>query len=518
MKTHRAPRTTRHASVVLVNPPWITKDDNIWHGIKAAMPPLGLLSLAAFVEARGIDVAVVDAHVEKLSATEFKDRIRRLEPRLVGISAMTATSAAAHLAARLCHEVDPAITVILGGVHPEALPEETLRDRNVEIVVRGDGEETLASLISAILEGRDWRGLDGISFREESPNGIAVRNNPPAEVIHDLGALPFPAYHLVPMNRYYPAIGAYRNLPAINLLMTRGCPGRCTFCNSARTPLRAHPPAKVVEEISHLQRTYGIREIQFYDDTFTVYRKNVTDFCRTLLERKIRISWCAFARADGVNDEMLTLMKKAGCHQIMFGIESGDPEILKRLGKPIALEATREAVRAVRRHGIEARGAFVYGLEGETLASLRRTRDFALSLELDLAVFNIATPYPGTALHRWAKTNGYLLHEDWTEYELGRPILELPTVSPSEVAAICAESYRAFYRRPRTIARRLWAARTPRHWIDMAGAFSFIMLRRKVGARGHVRQDWLGMKKEDFFDFDLAMPEPELSWKTKGRI
>lgn len=494
--------------VVLVNPPWITKEDNIWHGIKAAMPPLSLLSLAAWLESVAIPTAIIDIHVDKLSAAAFQDRLRTLRPRVLGITVMTATAVASNYIARLAKEVDPEILVVMGGVHAEALPEECLANRAVDAVVRGDGEETFGKLCRAVIDGAEWRALVGISWRGGSAESPAVIHNPPAPVISDLDRLPFPAYHLVPMHKYYPAIGAYRRLPAINMLMTRGCPGKCSFCNSAMTTLRTYDAELVVEEILRLKQAYGIREIQFYDDTFTVMKPNVMKFCRLMIERRVDVSWVAFARADCISDDMAAAMKAAGCHQVLFGVESGDIEMLKRMGKPIQVDKTRRAVKMVQSHGIEVRAAFVYGCEGETTESMQRTLDYALGLDPDLAIFNIATPYPGTQLFQWAKANGHLLHEDWTQYELGRPVLSLPTVPPETVLEYYRRSFQAFYWRPRSIARRIKAARSPSQWIDLARAFSMIMFRHKLGVRGNVREDWTRHLKEDFLDHSFGVEPP----------
>lgn len=490
--------------VCLINPPWITKEDNIWHGIKSAMPPLALLSIAAYLEQRGLAVSIVDIHVEKLSTAELREKLLKLAPKIVGITVMTATAVPSNLVARVVKRALPHALVVMGGVHAEALPEECLSNASVDVVVRGDGEMTFASLCQAHLLGVSWKGVDGISFRDDLSGPCVARHNRPGKVIMDLNQLPFPAYHLVPMHLYYPAIGAYRKLPAINMLMTRGCPGQCTFCNSAMTSLRSHDAELVVDEIMRLKREFGIREIQFYDDTFTIFRPNVMKFCRLMVERNVDVSWCAFARVDCLNDEMVRAMKRAGCHQMLFGLESGDPAVLERIGKPIQLGRTIEAVRMVRASGIQVRGAFVFGCEEETPETLRTTLNFALSLNLDLAIFNIATPYPGTRLFRWAREQGYLEHEDWTEYELGRPLINQPTLSGRDVLEFYRKSYRAFYWRPGSIARRIAASRSINHWTDMARAFSFIMLRHKLGVRGGVRADWTQHKKEDFFDFPLC--------------
>jgi radical SAM superfamily enzyme YgiQ (UPF0313 family) len=202
--------------VLLINPPWLSKDENIWNGVKSAMPPLGLLSIAAYAESKGYVVRVIDVHIEKYTAAELIEKLKIAQPKFVGMGVMTATSNAANQIARIVKKTIANCTVVFGGVHPEAMPEETLCNSAVDIVVRGDGEETFLS----ILQGKPLEAIRGISYRK----GTTVVHNPASAVEMDLDKYPFPAYHLVPMHKYYPAIGAYKRLPAINMLMTRGCP------------------------------------------------------------------------------------------------------------------------------------------------------------------------------------------------------------------------------------------------------------------------------------------------------
>ncbi|MEP6787270.1 MAG: radical SAM protein [Acidobacteriota bacterium] len=495
--------------VLLINPPWISKEDNIWNGIKAAMPPLSLLSIAAYLEQQGVTVQILDVHVEKLSVQQVREVVRRVDPEWVGMTVMTATSVASHQISRIVKDVCPDAKVVFGGVHAEALPLETLSNSAVDYVVRGDGEFTFHSMIT----GDDPTALSGVSWR----NGSNVVNNPPVEVNMDLDQYPRPAYHLVPMHKYYPTIGAYKKLPAINMLMTRGCPGKCTFCNSANTALRNRSADRVVDEIEHLRDTYGIREIQFYDDTFTVNRQNVLRFCELMKERKVGVSWSAFIRADCFNEELAKAMKDAGCHQVLIGVESGDEQILRNIRKPIQDKRTKQSIELARKAGIETRCAFIFGSMGDTLESMERTLDYSIELDSELAIFNVSTPYPGTQLFEWAKDNGYLVTEEWSEFELSTFLLNLPTVSNEKVMEFYAYAHKKFYSRPITMWRRAKKMRHLAQIRDAINAFFYIVLRHKVGRRGEVRSDWLGYKKADFFDLSLSEADkiPRLTYELR---
>ena len=492
---------------LLINPPWISKDENIWHGIKSAMPPLGLLSVAAYAEKMGFSVAVLDIHVEKLSADEVAERVKELRPRVVGLSVVTATANASHSIARLLKKTEPDCLVVFGGAHPETVPEEVLCNLSVDVVVRGDGEETFVELLA----GRPLFEVAGISYRE----GREVLHNPSRVVEMNLDKYPFPAYHLVPMHKYYPAIGAYKRLPAINMVMTRGCPGKCNFCNSAKTVLRTRSAEHVVEEIKHLKQAYGIREIQFYDDTFTVMKQNVMKFCSLMAEARLDVTWAAFVRADCFSEEMAKAMKAAGCHQLLCGVESGDEQILRTLGKPIDRERTRAFVKIARRVGIDTRTAFIFGNQGETVASMQRTLDYSLELDADIALYNICTPYPGTQLYKWAKENGYLVTDEWSDYELSSMVMRLPTVSEAEIQRFYQDAHQKFYLRPISIWRRLVRVTSLSQIRDLVHAFFYIVLRTKVGRRGDVRKDWRHFRKQEFFDYQ---PNPATPAKLTFEI
>lgn len=459
------------------------------------MPPLSLLSLAAFAEQEGVTVEVLDAHVLKLTAREVYDYVRSARPKWVGCTVMTATAYAAHKIAKIAKAAAPGCKVVFGGVHAEAMPVEALSNSAVDFVVRGDGEATLLRMV----QGEDPAELKGVSYR----SGLRVVDNPAAAVLMDLDEYPMPAYHLVPMEKYYPAIGAYRRLPAINMLMTRGCPGKCTFCNSAQTTLRSRSPERTVDEIEHLRDHLGIREIQFYDDTFTATKKNVFRFCELMVERDVGVGWVAFIRADCFSEKMARAMKDAGCHQVLIGIESAVPEIQKSLGKPIRLDRIRDCVRHAKAVGLDVRGSFVVGSVGETVDTLEQSYRFALDLDMEIVQFNVNTPYPGTRLFAWAKERGRLVTEDWSEYELSRFLLDLETITGDEVMDFYVNSHRRYYKRPRAMLRQITRLRSVGHVVDAARAFSYIVLRRKIGARGEVRADWAHLEKPDLLDLSL---------------
>lgn len=477
--------------VLLINPPWLTKNGNIWHGVRSTSPPLGLLYVAAYTERRGLGVHVMDVNAEQLHFEDIERFVAEAQPTWVGLTAVTAQIINTRRIAGIIKGVSPATKVVVGGVHATAMPDEVLGDANIDFVIRGEGEIPFCELVT----GAAVETIGGLSYRGKNLLQPIV-HNPLAEPIEDLDSLPTPAYHLIRFELYKPAVGAYRRLPSINMTMTRGCPGKCTFCNSAETALRTRSAKHVVDEIQKLQARYGVREVSFYDDTLTIFKPQVAEMCDLILARGIDLTWSCFARTDCVSPGLLKKMRAAGCHQILFGVESADPTILETIRKPIDIAQTRRAVRMVQEAGIAVRAAFMFGNPGETTASMQRTIDFAIDLDPDIALFNITTPYPGTQMFAWAHKNGFLRSLDWNDYDLANSVMELPTASSAEINRMYREAYRAFYFRPRYLLKRLTRMRS---WEDIVCNFRalrsvmFTKSTVKPAAKGESAGAWPGL-------------------------
>ncbi len=435
---------------LLVVPPWVARNGHLSKGTGGVWPPLGLLYVASFAESKGHRIHLMDAIAEELTFEDIESFIRKHRPSFVGITSVTTQISSACRVASIVKRASPGSPVVIGGPHASAVPDDVLKDTNVDYVVRGEGEYSFSELIA----GKPIETINGLSYRSNGPDGDIV-HNAPGEPIMDLDSLPMPAYHLTQFDLYKPSVGAYKRLPAIAMITTRGCPGKCIFCTSAGTTLRTRTADKIVAEIEHLQAEYDIREVNFYDDTFTMFRKNVARFCDLIVERGIDLTWSCFARVDCVNESLLAKMRAAGCHQILYGIESADPEMLKNIRKPIDLDRTRQTVRLTQAAGIDVRATFMFGNPGETVESMRRTIDFAKELGPDLVMFNILVPLPGTEIHEWAKKKGYLRTQNWQDYDAANVMVELPTVASDEINRMYRTAYREFYFRPRYMLRRL---------------------------------------------------------------
>jgi radical SAM superfamily enzyme YgiQ (UPF0313 family) len=434
--------------VCLINPPWFTnKSGNIWSNIRGIFPSLGLISLAAVLEKEGISVDVIDFFALSLCWKGLEEKIKFLDHDYFGITITTPIANNGYRISRIIKKFHPDSKVIFGGVHATAIPEEPFKEGMADFVVRGDGEETLVKLLGRV----PFKDISGLSYKDKDkichiqPNGL----------IADLDTLPFPAYHKLNLKLYRPAVGAYKRLPAINMVTTRGCVGKCTFCNSANIRLRRRSAENTLEDIKILSHIYGIKEIAFYDDTFTVYPSSLIKLCDLLIKNKIDITWSCFARTDCVTFEILKKMKAAGCHQVMYGIESASEEVLKNIKKSVHKSAIKDIIDMTRRLGIVVRCTFMFGNPGETEEIIDETIKYSIELDPDIALYNITTPYPGTEMFQWAKKNSYLLTENWDDYNLSDPIMRLPTIEAGILKKKYRQAFVVFYFRPKFILRRL---------------------------------------------------------------
>lgn len=492
--------------LALIYPPWPALEDR--SALQNFLPPLGILSIASYVESKGYSVAVIDVHGEHLEEAAVRERLRDLRPRYVGISVLTNACIPAHKIARIAKDEVPDCKVIVGGSHAETLPERMLRNLSIDIVVRGDGEDATIE----IMEEWDINKILGISYRK----GDVVLHNPPRVVEMNLDRFPMPAYHLVDFDNYFPAAGSYRNLPAINVLMTRGCPGRCAFCNSARTTLRARSPKNVVAQVKHLHEAYGIRQFQFYDDTFTVLKKQCLEFCALLAAEKLDVTWTAYIRGDCFSEDIAQAMKKAGCHQVLVGVETGNEKIAAEIGKPIDRERYHEAVSIARRCGLEVRATFIIGHLGETWQTMEDTLKFAIELDVDLFQLNIATPYPGTVLYNEAVQRGWLTSKNWNDYGQGDVLIRQPQLPPEEILRFERYAFRRFYLRPIMFYRLMKRMVSWHHLRDYYRAIVLLLLGKGQKVRNGDWDCWRGLREEDFFDLDIPEPEkPSLTYELR---
>lgn len=441
--------------ILLINPSWIIdNDENLWKKVASCFPSLGLVYIGAVLEKAGHQVFYLDCTAERISLPQTKDKLEHYQNiDFIGITATTPMINNALKIASCAKKIFPAARVVLGGVHPSVMPDEVLSDSNVDYVVRDEGEETMSELVGDQAE----ETILGLSFKK----GGKIIHNPLRPLIQDLDTIPLPAYHLLPMNKYYPAVGSYKRLPAMSIFATRGCPGRCTFCyRTFRGVVRKRSAENIISEIKLLQKEYGIKEICFYDDTFTLFKEEVKKFCQIIINEKMDLTWSCFTRVDYIDKDLLEIMKQAGCHLILFGVESADEEVLKNIKKRISLNQVKEAVAVCRKIGIETRASFMIGNVGDTEETVQKTIQFAVDLDPDEVQFNITTIYPGTEMWEWAKTNGCITEFDWSKYTVSNVCFRHPNLTREQMESYYKMAHHKFYFRPKIILRRLLKIRS----------------------------------------------------------
>jgi radical SAM superfamily enzyme YgiQ (UPF0313 family) len=422
---------------------------NIWRLVGGVLPPIGLSYIAGALDAQGHVVAFIDANAEKLAERAVVDRVKAFKPDLIGVTSNSVNIAYSLGLADYLKKERPSWPIAFGGVHPTVMPEEVLASPAVDFVFRGEGENGVPRLAA----GESPESIPGLSYKKD---GLPVHNEPAVSQTN-LDDYPFPPYHMMPVGLYRPSLGNYKRLPAMGIVSSRGCPGKCVFCFSGsmgQGRVRYRSAENIVEEIELLHTGWNIKEFSFYDDNFTTSRKRVQRFCELVLSKNIDMTWTCSSRVDTVDRELLRLMARSGCHQISFGIESGDPEILKTIRKQINLEQALETIGASRQCGIEPKIFLMLGNPGETEQSIRKTTDFALKSKALGFIISIATPYPGTEFYRWAKENGYLISEDWSIYEAVNGVMRLPTIENSLLISHYKRMQRTLHLQPHFLWHR----------------------------------------------------------------
>lgn len=445
-----------YKNVLLVNPA-IDKEKK--YGKLASMlltpsVPLSIVFLGSFLEHHGYQVRLFDEQIELLTSDRVQKVINEFNPGVVGFTCTTPGMARAHEIAADIKQIDPEIKIVMGNIHPTVLPEETLRDANVDLVVRSEGELSLLEYLQSLENNGDLNRIKGISYKF---NG-GYQHTESRVYEKDLDVFPPANWKLL--------TDTQGNYSIEWVLTSRGCPYKCVFC-SARSvsgfKYRFNSPERVIQEVDVVVQDFGKKFFSFADDNFVVRKERTREICNLLIERGYHkeVKWLCQTRADAVDESMLDLMRKAGCEYISFGIETGTQRLLDLIGKTLKIETIEKAVTMAHQAGIKTRGSFMLGLPSETYEDSLATIDFARRLPLDIAKFNLAVPYPGTELLQMAIAEGLQVTDDWSNINTAAGLSNTEAFyvpkgrTMEELAKLQKLAHTKFYLRPKQIWRIL---------------------------------------------------------------
>jgi len=403
----------RTISVVIAIPAWTHQESHPTALRKLGAgfwPPLNMMYLASRLQADGHRVAILDGgfytHDGLIRAIASHD------PDLVGIYSNTVLWNGSRQTAEDVRAVLPRAHITFGGPLPSVIKEEHLEKCPAgDSVVVNEGEEIMAEMAGRLARGETLAGVAGTVWR----NGGELVHEADAPFIEDLDSLPFPARDLIDHADYIPPIGLYTKRPLTTMLTSRGCHHKCIYCYKwGGDNIRFRDPVPVAEEMDLVVKRYGIKEIRFWDDTFTARKDRVLQLAEEVAKRGTKVDFSIATRADCLDREVLKALKQMGCYNIMIGVESGVPENLKTLKKGETRETIREGVAMVHEAGIRTFLTSMFGVPGETYEDGLETIKFVKSLKGDASHFFTLSPFPGTELYEKLDEHGKVVPGDYS--------------------------------------------------------------------------------------------------------
>lgn len=443
--------------ILLINPPI-----EILPGeFVAIIAPLGLAYIASYLEQDGHLVKIIDCLglswknprvikkggniIRRLSPPDkyIRDYLRNFRPDIVGISNLVSpTEGETVKLARKIKKALPETKIVVGGSNASARPLFFIKDKCIDFVIIGEGEETMKELISKFAQ-KNFRGIKGLYYKDKNK----IRVNPPRPFITDLDSLPYPAWHLLPMEEYFhgqPAGIFIKKKRFATVISSRGCPGGCNFCTNEKVWGRLWRPRSVentIAEIKLLKRLYKIEEIQFVDPNISVRKDRFIKLCKALKKEKLPWLPSGGVAVNTLNPRLIRMMAKSGCYAVQFGIEHGDPDMQRRIGKIVPLKSTKKLSRACKRYGMWTHGNFIMGLPGETRESAVKSLEYAIKADLDSVSFFTALPLPGSKIyHELFESRGINLYN--LRFYLSQ--IKLSEIPIAELNSIIKKSFKEF--------------------------------------------------------------------------
>lgn len=523
--------------ILLIFPPTTIYGDD--PSIPPVSQPLGLAYLAAYLEKKGHQVAIVDGRGERtqkkesqnsirygFSDEEILENVKSFHPDVLGISNMwTAYSGDPHRISKAIKTHFPKLPIVFGGSHPSEFPELVLKDNSVDIVVVGEGEVTFTEVLEHLDKNLPLKEVKGIAYRENDK----VIKTPPRERMGQLDDLPLPARHLLPIDRYLKE--SYRHefimrRPNLAMLTSRGCPQKCVFCTVRAVWGRdweGRDPVKVVDEIEVLQKEYGVREVSFMDDDLGRDIPRFHAICDEIIKRKVDIKWVP---PNGIahwllNEELLDKMKRAGCYRVTYGIESGNKETRKFIKKKVPLEQATKMIQHANKIGMWTVSTFIFGFPYEDKQSMRDSIQYAIDSGTDMAVFYLLMPHPTSDVYSVFKSEGLLDLDsiiDPSTYKSEEDFARIGEVlaqrgartkycSPEDLQEMLNEAYQTFFKarlktwitNPWKIAQKIRSLEDLRYTIQVGNALSSPIKKFLSSKRSHINMLWDKYNEKDGF-------------------
>ncbi|MBU1180098.1 B12-binding domain-containing radical SAM protein [Patescibacteria group bacterium] len=438
--------------------------------------PLGIAGLASVLERAGHEVAILDPCPLQLTIEEIVGWIKKENPDILGISALTHVSKNAYAIADMFKKEMPDISIIMGGSHCTIFPYRVMKEcSSIDVVVIGEAEERITQLADAVAKRSGLREIKGLIYRDFNSKEV-VETGPP-DIQKNLDLFPFPARHLFRNDLYTPFPDQIRKTPVTNVMTSRGCTWkRCKFCfegGKFMPVYRRRSPENIIEELKQI-RNMGFNGFAFWDDNFCSSEMWVGRVCDLLKQEKLELTWTCYGRANTITEKMVYDLKSAGCFSIYIGFESGNQKILDLVQKGTTLDEARKAVKLCRRAGIEVRGSFILGLPGDTPETAQESIDFAKELDLDFVKFMLYTPEQGTELYDIAVNSGQIIDRGFQGSLTKATYLPNGYKSVQQLEKIAQKANMSYVFRPKFILRKLLSIRG---WQDFRKYFDgFLMM------------------------------------------
>lgn len=439
--------------VLLMMPP-MTIDENYANLkiVAANMPSIGLAYIFSAFKQAGCEVKFQDYQNKKVTISDIINYVAQERFDMIGMQTYITNINRCFKIADKLKEKFPQIKIILGGPHATIFADNVIAHQSIDYVALSEAELTVTELVECLMKGLEPINVLGLYYKDKLGK---IRKNPRRPFVENLDDIPVPAYEIFETESYFPAVHI-RGKRVHNMISSRGCPYKCKFCSATEVygnRYRYQSIKRTVNEMKFLKENLNIDSLQIYDDNFTTNKKRTKELCSEMIKENLELQWVCYTRADAIDDEeMLQLMKKAGCYMIIVGIENGNERILKLINKRLDLKTAEKNLKLAKKTGINVLSSFMIGLPSETIEEIENTIEFSRRLELTYATYPIFTPYPGTPIYEDAEHYGSIVSENFDDFSRwGDGVYSSNGIKPDMYRKLQKKAFQKFYFRPKII-------------------------------------------------------------------